>query len=98
MEIFILEILVIYTKILVRSISNHNFQYEFQRLFPKHDLNDYFESGTYAFGLSKSLGTITPIDVDGQNPLHRNWATSPCERFHVSKLKVNEYFKLLRKY
>ena len=67
-------------------------------LFPTLELDDFFVNGTYAFGLAKSLGTITPIDTDNVHPLHRNWATNPCVRFQVHKLKLIEFIKLLSKY
>ena len=64
-------------------------------MFPEYDVNNYFVPGTYAFGRSKSLGTITPIDTAENQTLHSNWATNPCERFHVNKLTVAQFFKLL---
>lgn len=80
-----------------RKTNNFNpkFQLAFQRLFPDLELDDYFTSSQYAFGRPKSLGTVTPIDLQMDTPLHSNWGTSDCVKFHVSKLRLFEYFLFL---
>ena len=82
----------------IRPFFNNFLKDEFQALFPDYDIQKYFVSGTYAFGRSKSLGTITPVDTGEDHILHSNWATNPCERFHVGEMRIVDFLRFLGKF
>ena len=105
-ELFVLalKVKILSPKSCSRTIQCHHFnililickfQDEFRRLLPKLDLDDYFISGHYHFGLPKSLGTVTAVDLSEDVDVHSNWAAVPCVRFRVGELRIIDYIRLL---
>ena len=63
----------------------------FQKLFPLLPMDEFIVDGRYGFGRPKSLGTVTPVELDMNHSLHSNWGTHDCVRLNVGEFRVHEF-------